>query len=458
MKFASLYIRILISFLIVLFITEFLIFGIFIITVGQFFHERINRYYCAKVDVAKAFIEEKIRTTSAADLSSNQELKRLIRFIAEKHQAKLWLTDSSDALILTSFKDDDLPDISHHEKENFQWRRKHHLQCLYSSVALNIESGSKIVLHVMFERIDPHEPRYAFLFGLACIGLVIALLIVPVSRRITRPLKNLHQSVVKISEGDLSHRAEINSRDEIGRLAEAFNIMADRLERMIRGGRELTANISHELRSPLARMRVALELAHDLPQTDKNAHLKRHMGIIEDEIENLDHLIDRILTLSRFEIHETPMKIEAIDPVSLTQSILEKLKPAADCKKLNIHTRFSFSGTFHADQNALQTAFLNILDNAVKYTPESGTINVDIRRTEDHLHFNVVNHHPPLTDNDLDHLFTPFYRAEKARSRGYGLGLAITAKIVQRHSGKISATNVPEGVSIEILLPIRRQG
>jgi two-component system sensor histidine kinase CpxA len=142
--------------------------------------------------------------------------------------------------------------------------------------------GGKGSIHILFASQGPPHPEGGFALGLAIIGLIIALLIIPVSRFITDRVKQLKQSALRIAEGDLSHRAAVQSKDEIGELAQAFNHMTDKLERMITSSKELTANVSHELRTPLTRIRIAQELLREKLEKGNFKEYERHLEDIRE--------------------------------------------------------------------------------------------------------------------------------------------------------------------------------
>ena len=310
-------------------------------------------------------------------------------------------------------------------------------------------------LHLFFERREKEHPE-GFGLGLIIIGIVVALLVIPISRYITKRVKGLSESASRIADGELSHRATVKGKDEIGELGRTFNRMATKLERMIEGGKELTANVSHELRTPLARIRVAEELHRDkLEKLEKLDHedLDRHLNDIREDIEELDGLIGRILDLSKMDLHDAPLNLEIIDPSKLINELLERLENRFGHKGLNLTKELSFEPPFIADKGALRTAISNILDNAVKFSPENGELSVKMGPENGWLHISVTNSSDPMSEEDLEKIFEPFYRTKEALKKGAGLGLAITKKIVERHGGKIKAINTEQGLQIQIKLP-----
>jgi signal transduction histidine kinase len=146
--------------------------------------------------------------------------------------------------------------------------------------------------------------------------------------------------------------------------------------------------------------------------------------------------------------------LEIIDPSELINQLLERLESTIKRKELNLTRELSFEPPFIADQGALRTALSNILDNAVKFTPDKGDLSVKMRSENGWLSISVTNSSGPMSEEDLDRIFEPFYRTEEARKIGTGLGLAITKKIVERHGGNIKAMNTEEGLQIQIKLPL----
>jgi two-component system sensor histidine kinase CpxA len=230
--------------------------------------------------------------------------------------------------------------------------------------------------------------------------------------------------------------------------------MADKVERMIQGGRELTANVSHELRSPLARIRIAEEILRERWKKRDYQDCERHLDNVRQDIEELDRLIGSILVLSKLDMQEAYLKREPFDPSDLIQELLEQFKPSISRRSLRLMTDLSFDLPILGDRNAVRTALSNILDNAVKFTPEGGSIIVTMHPQGDRVQISVTNSFQALSTEDLTRIFEPFYRTERAHVTGSGLGLAITRKTLERQGGSIEAENAPEGLRILIRLPI----
>jgi len=456
----KLYIKIFLSFLVVLIVTEILIFGLFIFSARRIFFSRFERYTRAQVLLAKKIIEDKVRSQPETSPADNESLRNLILQLGKIHGSKIWLAAPDGRPLIKSFAGDIPDDVAKISKRRLRdlgdlkiysdFKRG---RFFYITIPAEVAHGEVGTLHILSEKMEKDHHEGVFALGLAGIGLVIALLIIPVSRLVTEPLKALRESALRIAEGNLSHRATVRSKDEIGELGRAFNSMADKLERMIRGGRELTANISHELRSPLARIRIAEELLGERLARGEYDGCRRQLDEIREDIGELDRLIDRILVLSKLDVHEKPLRRERLDPSDLINELLERFKPAVSQKRLRVTAHLSCDPPFFGDTDALRTAFSNILDNAVKFTGQNGDVIVKMHTEDEALKISVTNSFDPLSEEDLARIFEPFYRTERSHATGSGLGLAITKKIIERHGGNIKACNSAEGLTILVWLP-----
>jgi two-component system sensor histidine kinase CpxA len=458
MRPGKLYLKIFLSFLAILFITEIFIFALFVMIPGKNFRAQLEHYTQGKVLLVKEIVEDKIRSAPSTELSKNEPLREFISDFGGILGAKVWLQNSDGTLSVKSFQGEVPVTVEQFKKKrsrdygSFKLYRRRHSH-FYAVIPIAFPKGEKGSIHILFSPQGPPHPEGGFALGLAIIGLIIALLIIPVSKLITDRVQQLRQSALRIGEGDLSHRAAVKGKDEIGELAQAFNHMTDKLERMITSSKELTANVSHELRTPLTRIRIAEELLREKLEKGNVNEYERHLDDIREDISELDHLTGRILELSRLDIQESPLKFERLDPSDLINDLLERLKPEMDRKDLRVKTDLSGDSTLMGDREALRLAFLNILDNAAKFTPPKGDMIVKMHSKQGFLEISVTNSFEKLAEEDLTRIFDPFHRTGRSKVPGSGLGLAITKKIVERHGGKIESFNAPEGLEIRIRLP-----
>lgn len=456
----KLYIKIFLCFLLVLFVTEILILGLFSYSTRKSFRSRFTDYASSHAKLVQGLIEERINAAPGTRIEENTSLRDLLTRISDAYGLRIWLADSEGTALVKTFQGNipqgvtsDLPTMG---TDPFHFKLRHHRKkgwALHTAIPIEIGEKEMGSLHLVFDKVQPPHPEGRFALGLLGIGVVIALLLIPVSRLITERVKRLRHSALQIAGGDLSHRVAIKGGDEIGELGRSFNRMADKLETMIRGGRELTANLSHELRSPLARISVAEALLREKWDQGKRKDLHRHLDAIREDIEELDRLIDSILALSKLDLQEDFLKRERLELSDLIGELLKRFKPAMDRKGLHLVTDLSIELPVMGDRDALRTALSNILDNAVKFTPPKGTVLVRAHPQGDFPEISITNSFGALSREDMKKIFEPFFRIEGSGESGSGLGLAITKKIIERHGGTIEATNPPEGLEIQIRLP-----
>jgi two-component system sensor histidine kinase CpxA len=286
--------------------------------------------------------------------------------------------------------------------------------------------------------------------GLICYGLTSYL---------TRPILRLRTAAGQIAAGDLSARADQKMalrRDEIGDLVRDFNHMAERIEGLVTSQRQLISDISHELRSPLARLNVALGLARQRAAAEAGSALDR----IEREAERLNELIGQLLTLARLDSGTPPMQTEAIRLTPLLEEIAADADFEAAVKNCAVKLDGVQDCTVRGSREMLRSAIENVVRNAVRYTPEGSEVDIslDCEVGMDNTRWAVVrvrDFGPGVPESELPKLFRPFYRVANARERetgGAGLGLAITQRTLKLHGGSVQARNADRGLVVEMRL------
>ena len=461
MKIGTLYHKILISFLVILIVTEALIFTFFIIAAGRAFRSRLERYVVAQTQVAKEFIEEKIKASERFGSSPTEDLRDFVSRLGTLYGARTWITGPDGRVVAQSFSGpapslkDDASRYRAHKLDDIElFQRSGKERSIWAVAPLDMGSGGAGSLNIVFERPQKERPpEGVFALGLLIIGVIIAVLIIPVSRFITKPLKRLKRSALELAEGDLSSRAPVKSRDEIGDLAKSFNLMADTMEKMIQGHRELTANISHELRSPLARIRIAQELIGEKLRRSGGASVESELRDIGEDIEELDRLIGKILDLSKMDIRDDKLDVREIDLREITEDLLARFGTAFERSNLRVVHTINAAFIVRADKTALRTALSNIIDNAVKYTASGGSVTLDAFRQKGRVLIEVTNTHGKLSEEELTGIFEPFHRMDRTRSGGSGLGLAIAGRIAEKHGGASWAENAEQGLKVTVSLP-----
>ena len=279
------------------------------------------------------------------------------------------------------------------------------------------------------------------------------------ARYLAAPVRRVRFATGRVSRGDLSVRigsALGHRRDEIADLARDFDRMTEQLDRLVRSRERLLQDVAHELRSPLARLQVALELARQRTQGAADAEHDR----IELETERLGELIGQILRLESLNQPLTIERMEMIDLGAIVTEVAEDATFEAGPKAIAVVSNLSGLQTAQGDPAELASAIENVVRNAVKWSPKESTVSITSRTAPrgDALVIEVCDEGPGVPDETLAHLFEPFYRVDSARSRaegGHGLGLAIAERIIRRHAGNIEAANRDDrsGLRVTITIP-----
>lgn len=270
-----------------------------------------------------------------------------------------------------------------------------------------------------------------------------------------RPVQELRTAAHQIGILQLDRRLPLRgTRDELDGLAETFNQVFARLEEAVGNMKQFTASISHELRTPLAALQGEAEIALMRPQPVEE--YQRVLGSQLEEFHKLNRLTNRLLELARAEAGEVQLDNQAFDLSALLRSMCEQMEPIAASQHVSLETRCAEPIQLVGDRQWLERAILNVLDNAIKFTPENGTVRAEVTSREDHARVEISDTGTGIPQHALPHIFERFYRVDDSRSRqGVGLGLAIVKWIVEAHHGTIHVkSEVGTGSSFTILLPL----
>jgi len=314
------------------------------------------------------------------------------------------------------------------------------------------------------------ESRASLLFmPIAVLASVVTGLVM--MRVLVRRLRALELLAARVTEGDLSVRIQDRSGDEIGRLAERLDQMTerlsearDRLETTERQRRQLFADITHELATPLTSIRGYAETLLDPKVTVSPSERTRYVHGVLDEARRLDRLIRDLFELARLEAGATPLAKERLDWVALCRNTVERFAPRFRDAGLRLSWATSTAEAWiEADGHRIEEVLDNLLVNALRYVPRGGTVELGLSRPPEaagRYRLTVSDDGRGLTPEELPHVFERFYRGSGAREGGgSGLGLAIVKEIVERHGGAARARGrMPHGLSIEIELPASSAG
>lgn len=294
------------------------------------------------------------------------------------------------------------------------------------------------------------------LYG-ALIGAVIALLVgIFLSRTLTRPIRELTRATHAVSEGDLSQRVPVRSNDELGELAQAFNKMSSELSRSVNARKQMTADIAHELRTPLSLILGHAEAVHDgvLPPSPEN------FEIIREEATRLEHLVNDLRILSLADAGELSIAPQIIEPQRLLQEVAAIYQYQTQRKNITLDLDITSPlSNIEVDPGRMTQVLTNILDNALRHTPEGGRITLSAKdaNVDEQVELAIQDSGPGLKAEDIERIFDRFYRTDSSRQRedgGSGLGLAIARSIVQAQGGQLSAeSEMGKGLKVIIRLP-----
>jgi signal transduction histidine kinase len=259
------------------------------------------------------------------------------------------------------------------------------------------------------------------------------------------PIRGLTEGVKEVGKGNLDHRVRLNRSDELGELARAFNAMTERIRSMLRAKEQLLLDVSHELRSPLTRMKVALE---SLSETQMKKSIK-------EDVADMERMVTEVLQTARSHYMYGQLNLQRIDLVALVKGVLSMFKePGPAIRGGEMPDRLEL----YIDPDRVRTVVKNVLDNAVKYSFESSRpVEVSIENRKPHWVVSIRDHGVGIPEDELPYIFEPFYRVDKSRSKdtgGYGLGLSLGKTVMEAHQGKIEVDSAPgRGTTVRLLFP-----
>lgn len=288
------------------------------------------------------------------------------------------------------------------------------------------------------------------------VALIAALVIgFVVFRAVTHPIDQLSQAAHSLARGDLSARVATAGSDELGELGATFNVMAGSLQKAEALRRDMTADIAHELRTPLAVMRGNLEAMLDGVYPPDAEHLQP----VLNQVHLLTRLVEDLRTLALAEAGQLPLSKRPIELSQLIESTLASFQAQAATQRVTMTAALGPLPAIDVDSDRVQQTIGILIANALRHTPADGAIKIALRRDNSQAIIEVADSGAGIPPEDLPHIFERFYRADKSRSResgGSGLGLAIAKSIVLAHGGSISATSeVGQGTTVRFTLPLK---
>ncbi|MGH9668062.1 MAG: sensor histidine kinase [Bryobacteraceae bacterium] len=305
--------------------------------------------------------------------------------------------------------------------------------------------------HRLLANMPPRADSTLSTLDYGWILVTVALLCWVLAVQLASPLRRLKETVDCFGRGDLSARINSRRKDEIGDVSRAFDRMADRIETLLRAERRLLQDVSHELRSPLARLGFAVELARKGP--DRDAALRQ----IKKDVERLGELVGELLEVTRAEGDPATRERDEIDLPGLVHSLVEECSLEAEARQVRLPVHNGQPLMVLGDRELLRRAIENVLRNALRYAPDETSVEVAVGREGNHALVAVRDFGRGVPAAQIDQIFQPFFRVDTARdaaSGGVGLGLAITRRAVELHRGQVRAENANPGLRVTVELPL----
>jgi signal transduction histidine kinase len=365
-------------------------------------------------------------------------LERLNQFMLAKH----YVTDAAGKDLVSG---EDLSGLLAEAGSNFDEPQRHNGKMVIVSASADRRYRLVVVAPPPPANFRMELPYYLLIL------LAVGVLCWALAMSIASPLRDLSRAVERFGRGELSVRVRSRRRDEIGALSATFDTMAERIETLLTSERRLLQDISHELRSPLARLSFAAELART--SADREAAVAK----MRKEIDRLTHLVTALLDMTRLEGDPAARSLEEVRLGDLLQDVIESCRNEAEARRCAV--RFDSDGdvTVAGQPELLRSAIENILTNAIRYTPEGSCVEVTLTRSaQGSGAIRIRDHGPGVPEASLPKIFQPFFRVDAARDSatgGVGLGLAIARRAISLHHGTVTAANANPGLAVTIELP-----
>ena len=342
----------------------------------------------------------------------------------------------------------------------------------YMDAAIPITRGGQpYIVYILDSRETARSlngSMFTLIIEALALGLIISILLsFLLAKTMVNPLQRLTNGIEEVARGDFSRKLEVTSSDEIGQLTESFNVMARQLqstiadlEREQQKSKDFVANVSHELRTPLTNIKSYAETLADGVGELPPEMEQRFLGVILNESDRMAHILQDLLTLSRFDSGRSGLRLTAFPFAGAVddtyQAILMDAQNHSHTVELVLPENLP---EVRADRERVMQVMMNIVSNAIKYTPDGGRIRISAGQAGDKVWMEVDDNGIGIPESDRDRIFERFYRVDKARSRqsgGTGLGLSIAQEIMKQHEGRLYLVDKREpGLTIRMELPVR---
>ncbi len=388
--------------------------------------------------------------------------ERLINTSADNLSAEITLFDTAGNVLLSTASTPS-PLVTTNDTYIVQPNREG-INTIFTTAQIREDDGPVGIVQIGVPTSIPQQTvnqRWAGLaigfIAVSIVGIIISLWLL---NTLTRPLSHLRDTAHRMAAGDLSQRVTKLPPDEIGEVGHAFNEMADQIEAMVNEQRAFASNASHELRTPLTTIGLRTEA---LKSGELDAETTaEYITEIDDEIKRMSHLVNDLLLLSRLDAHQLEIGKEQIDPTRLLQAVKREYRSLAEAKHLSLTMQLPEKAVLpiQANMSHLRIVYRNVIDNALKYTPENGKVEIKLTQKDRFVSLQVLDSGRGLAATDLEQIGKRFFRSDKARSReveGTGLGLALVSSILDLYGGElcIESNGLNQGTAVTVLWPLQ---
>jgi signal transduction histidine kinase len=410
---------------------------------------------------------------------NNEDIQRKIENLAEKLDLRITVIDMQGKVLGDSEK---APSLMENHKDRLEiteavekgfgqsTRFSDTLNYDMKYVAVRVDNSGNTLGVVRFALpLSEVQLRIQLIYRVLLLGAVVAVVIAFtvayfLSRSITFPISRMQEVARRIAKGDFSEKVNIKSKDELGKLAKSLNIMAaelqqkmENLKQMDRVRTDFVANVSHELKTPLTLIKGYIETLQGRAINDTEKASK-FILIIKEHASRLENIIEDLLSLSELELSKDCLNKTEFDMKKLIGEVTLGFGYAIDAKRQTLSVNHQGDDfRIKADRDKIEQVIVNLIDNAVKYTNETGQINISILGKQNEIILVIQDSGVGIPREDIDRVFERFYRVDKARSRelgGTGLGLGIAKHIVLAHNGQISIeSEINKGTKVLVRLP-----
>lgn len=434
----------------------------FFFIIRAFYYNAARQYIETEANIVAGVLERFYDDTST---NYSEEIRTAVEEFEKKNYAELMAINTQGKVFLSSSgftpaESYDMPDYD--EARSDPSGTGYYVGYLESmekymafSIALKSDaSGNAIRIITSLEQVDAQIIILTLVIG--AVSVVVILLLFALGmyfiKSIVRPIQNIGESARRLATGDFTVRIEAERNDEIGELCTVFNYMADELKSADSIKNEFISSISHELRTPLTAIRGWTETIYEI---DDPATRKKGLQIIGRETERLSSMVEELLDFSRMQNGRFTLQKANTDIIAeLSDAVLMYSEKAKDDKIAIEYEENEAIAIVNGDKNRLRQVFINILDNALKYTGAGGTVHVDAAISEGKILITIADNGCGISKSDLPKIKNRFYKANNT-VRGSGIGLAVADEIVKMHGGELTVNSeLGRGTAVEISLPL----